>query len=235
MNSIIDHLFLQQIQAHQTSLSLGLSFLGGIISSISPCTLGLLPIIVGYVGGAKEESGKNIICQILFFVFGLSLALTGLGITSAVAGSALGSYSGPVYALVMAGLIMIMGLNLLEVIEIPTPVFIKEMPKNKNNSRILYPLVLGAAFAFATTPCSTPILAGIMAFASLKANMAQAAMMLFLFSLGQGLILILAAVFANFVKKLMHFRSFSVHLMKFSGIILILGSLFIYLKIFSIL
>lgn len=234
MNNIIDHLFLQQIQAHQGVLSLGLSFLGGVISSISPCTLGLLPIIVGYVGGSREESQKNISCQIIFFVLGLSLALTGLGITSAIAGSALGSYSGPVYALIMAGLIMIMGLNLLEVIEIPTPVFIKEMPKNKNNSMILYPLILGAAFAFATTPCSTPILAGIMAFASLKANLAQAALMLFLFSLGQGLILVLAAVFASFVKKLMHFRSVSVHLMKFSGVVLILGSLFIYLKVFGI-
>ena len=36
-------------------LLFGLSFLGGLVASISPCSLAMLPIIIGYVGGYSEE------------------------------------------------------------------------------------------------------------------------------------------------------------------------------------
>ena len=37
----------------QTSIYIlfGAAFLGGLISSISPCSLSMLPLIIGYVGG----------------------------------------------------------------------------------------------------------------------------------------------------------------------------------------
>ena len=53
MNELIN-IFTQNIQNGEFSfLVLIISFLGGIIASISPCTLGILPIIIGYVGGYR--------------------------------------------------------------------------------------------------------------------------------------------------------------------------------------
>ncbi|MFH0703012.1 MAG: cytochrome c biogenesis protein CcdA [bacterium] len=211
-----------------------LVFLGGVISSLSPCTLGLLPLIIGYIGGYSKTSNKKIIIQLLFFVIGLSLVLTMLGIVSALAGKAFGFWAKPVWSLIIASFIMIMGLNLLEIIEIPIPSIIKQMPQNKNNSLILYPILLGGIFAFATTPCSTPILAGIMAYASLKANIFLGGALLFFYALGQGIILVLAGLFTSLLKKIMVFKQISQNFVKISGIVLILVSIYIYLSVFGV-
>ena len=36
------------------------SFLAGILASLSPCSLGILPLIIGYVGGYSKESNKKL-------------------------------------------------------------------------------------------------------------------------------------------------------------------------------
>lgn len=235
MDNAILNIPTEQFTSYQPVLLMTLVFFGGVISSFSPCSLGLLPVIVGYVGGQKEtSSNKKIIIQLLFFVLGLSMVLTVLGVISAVAGVAFGFHASPVWALIISSFILVMGLSLLEIIELPVPVLIKQMPKNQNSGLILYPLLLGAAFALATTPCSTPILAGILAYASFKANILLGALLLFLFSFGQGIILICAGLFTSMFKKLVAFRSISGLFVKFSGVVLILTSIYIYLSIFKV-
>jgi len=209
-------------------------FAGGIISSVSPCTLGILPIVVGYIGGYSESTTKKTAVQLVFFILGISLVLTSLGVVAAFTGKTLGFHSNPYVGIVLASLIMVMGLTLLEIIEVPMPVLVKQMPQNKNNNLVLYPLMLGGAFALASTPCATPILAGIMAYASLKANVAQGAAMLFLYALGQSAIILVAGLFTSLFKKITVFRNVTGTINKFSGVILIFAALLIYTKIFGI-
>ena len=214
-----------------------LSFLGGVVTSISPCSIGLLPVIVGFIIGKKEENEVNhvrSVIQIFFFMLGLSLTLTVVGIFCALTGKIFGSQAGPYWGLIMAGLIMIFGLHMLDIIEIPMPVIVKTLPQNKNNNLIFYPMLIGAMFAFATTPCSTPILAGILAYASIKANIISAAILLFLFSVGQGMILVIAGLFTSLFKQLLKLNKISGALLKISGAILVITSLIIYAKIFEL-
>ena len=126
-----------------------------------------------------------------------------------------------------------MGLKLLGILDFELPVLVKEMPKNEHTNTYLYPIILGGIFALAGTPCSTPILAGIMAFSSLSASISHAIIMLFLFSLGQGLILILAGFMTSHLKNWKGFYNFSDMLLKISGGLLVLASIYIFYKIFA--
>lgn len=209
-------------------------FAGGIISSISPCTLGILPIVVGYIGGYSENTTKKTVLQLFFFILGLSIVLTLLGIIAAFTGKTLGFHTNPYLGLVLSSLILVMGLTLLELIEVPMPVLISQMPRSSNSNIILYPILLGGAFALASTPCATPILAGIMAYASFKANLTQGAILLFLYALGQSVIILFAGLFTSLFKKATVIRSYSHIVNKFSGVALILASAFLYLKIFEV-
>ena len=128
---------------------------------------------------------------------------------------------------------MIMGLKLVGFLDFEIPLLVKEMPKNNGTSTVLYPILLGGVFALAGTPCSTPILAAIMAFASLSASLTQAVIMLFLFSLGQGIILVLAGVLTSKLKTWKNFYKLSDALLKISGVLLILTSIYIFYKIFA--
>lgn len=210
----------------------GISFLGGLIASVSPCSLSMLPLIVGYVGGYSDEKPAKTFVQMMFFVLGASIVFSIIGIICALTGKIF--VGNPYFSLIVASIILIMGLNIVGVLEFQMPVLIKEIPQNNFNNDFLYPILLGAVFAIIGTPCSTPILASIMAFASMSANIVQAVIMLFLFSLGQGIILIFAGWLTSKIKTSGEkFYNFSEKIMKFSGILLILIAVFIYYKIFS--
>ncbi len=218
---------------HFSIIMLAVSFLGGLLASISPCSLAMLPIIIGYVGGYSKESPVKIFLQMLFFVFGSSLVFAAIGVLCAVTGKVFVSFAPTYFILILASLLMVMGLNVLGVLDFNMPVIIKQIPQSSGKNIVLYPILIGAVFALAGTPCSTPILAGIMAFASLSANIWSAVLMLFLFSLGQGLILIIAGVFTSSLKGFKSFSRVSEVLLKLSGVLLILSSGYIFYKIFS--
>ena len=73
----------------------------------------------------------------------------------------------------------------------------------------------------------------IMAFAAMGKNLAAAVLMLFLFAVGQGLILIIAGLFTSGVKNLKNFAGMSAVLLKVSGVLLILVALYLYYKTFA--
>ena len=214
-------------------LLFALSFFGGLIASLSPCSLAMLPIIIGYIGGYSDAKPLKTFIQMLFFVFGTAIVFSIIGIICAITGKVFISFAGGYFGIFLAGIIMVMGLKLIGVLDFELPVMIKEMPKNDGTNTFLYPIILGGIFALAGTPCSTPILAGIMAFASLSASITQSLLMLFLFSLGQGLILILAGFLTSHLKNWKGFYKFSDWLLKISGGLLIIASVYIFYKIFS--
>lgn len=224
---------LTQLFSTQSSVYIlfGASFLGGLIASISPCSLSMLPLIIGYIGGFSDEKPLKTLLQMIFFVIGTGIVFSIIGLICALTGKIF--VGNPYFALVIASIIMIMGLKIIGVIEFELPAVIKEIPKNKFNNDFLYPLLLGAVFALIGTPCSTPILASIMAFASISAKISSAVIMLFLFSIGQGLILIIAGFLTSKIKSNENFYKISEKILQISGFLLILVSIYIFYKIFG--
>ncbi len=246
MEELINRLTTGMQTGEFSLLFLAISFLGGVIASLSPCSLGVLPIIVAYIGGygakddevgcgGKKELSANLknLTQLLSFVLGLSVVLTIIGIACALTGRVFMSIGGPYWILIIASLLLVMGLNLVGALDLTLPVIVKKMPKSEGQSLFLYPFIVGALFALAATPCSTPILAGIMSFATLSANLIYAAAMLFMFALGQGLIIVLIGLSTSFLKNMKRFSSAGEILLKISGVLLILSSIFLYIKVFS--
>ncbi len=209
------------------------SFLGGILASLSPCSIGMLPLIVGYVGGYGDSDKFKTFLQLSSFTLGLAVVLSIIGVICAVTGSVFVSIGGSYWIIFLASFILVMGLSLLGLIELNISPIVKKIPKGKSTSLFVYPFLVGALFAFAASPCSTPILAGIMSFATLSKNIILAMLMLLLFSIGQGVVVILAGVFTSFLKGLKNFSNISEVLMKISGLLLILASFLIYIKVFS--
>ena len=214
-------------------IMLAVSFLGGVLASVSPCSLAMLPLIVGYIGGYSKENTFKTFVQLCFFILGTAIIFTIIGITCAITGSVFASKMGGYFTIIIASLIMILGLKLLDILDFEIPTIIKAMPTNKNNSVFLYPVLLGMTFAIAGTPCSTPILAGIMAFAAMGKSIGLAILMLFLFSIGQGVILIVAGLFTSALKNLKSAAKFTSALLKMSGVLLIAVSALLYWRVFA--
>lgn len=207
------------------------SFLGGVLTSVAPCSLALLPIIVGYIGGYSKDSTGKVAIQATFFVLGMAVIFSVIGIICALTGKVLGSFSTEYFTLIIASILLVMGLKLTNILDFEFPIIVKQIPQGDSHS-LVYAFILGMLIALAGSPCSTPILASIMAFASYTENISSAVIMLFLFALGQGLILFLAAIFTSSLKKIKQFANISDILMKLSGLLLILASIYLFYKIF---
>jgi len=220
-----------QNQENINFIMLFASFLGGVIASLSPCSLAILPIVVGYIGGYSKNSPAKVGGQSIFFILGMSVIFTIIGIICALTGKVLGSFTGGYFTVFIASLLLIMGLKLTEILDFEFPVIIKQLPTG-NTTSFLYPFILGSVFALAGSPCSTPILASIMAFASYSENLTSAILMLFLFSIGQGVIILIAAIFTSGLKRMKQFANISEILLKFCGLLLILVSLYLFYKVF---
>ena len=225
--------FQANVQGEFSLLILALCFLGGVVASLSPCGIGMLPIVVSYIGSSSEKRTSKNLLQIVFFILGMSICLTAIGLVCALTGQIFDATNRVYFVLILTSLILIFGLNLLGLLDINFPVLVKKFPQSNKHNFITYPLLLGMVFALAASPCSTPILAGIMVAVFMCVNLLYAALMLFLFSLGQGMIILVAGLFTSVLKKLSSAAKYTDILTKVSGIILILFAIFLYYKVFS--
>jgi cytochrome c-type biogenesis protein len=210
-----------------------ISLFGGISSSLSPCTIALLPLILAYVCGTKNCSFKDLSLKLLSFSFGLSAFLSILGLFCAFAGKVFSGFDLPIFIIIFGSVMMILGLQLSGIVDIQIPTVIKEIPQIKTNSNFLYPFFIGILFALLSSPCSSPILLGIMAIATKSSDYFTSFMMLFSFAFGQCIIIILAGLFASFLKNLQKIQKYTDFLVKLSGWIFIIFAICVWVNIYS--
>lgn len=200
----LETLFQQSLSTHSISI-VGIAFLGGVVSSFLPCTLGMLPVMVGYVGGYAGNSKKEVLFQVLLFIIGIAAVMTALGVAASLLGMTFGSFIGPIWYYAIGTLAIVIGLQLLGVFHIPLPQFVSKLPDSKQG-KILTPLLLGLAFGIAASPCGTPFLFGILGFIANEHNLFLGAASLFAYSLGQGLLLLIVGLSTGLLKYMSLFR-----------------------------
>ena len=87
-------------------LLFALSFLGGLIASISPCSLAMLPIIIGYVGGYSDNKPFKTFLQLVFFILGTAIVFSVIGIFCAITGKVFVSAGGSYFSIIIASIVM---------------------------------------------------------------------------------------------------------------------------------
>ena len=68
-----------------------LALLAGILTSITPCALSSIPLIVGYVGGTGQNDTKKAFRISLVFALGSAVTFTTLGVFASMAGKLIGT------------------------------------------------------------------------------------------------------------------------------------------------
>lgn len=203
-----------------------LAFLGGVVSSLLPCTVGMLPVLVGYVGGYSQGSKLQVLRQVMLFVLGVSLTLTAFGVLASILGVTFGSFVGSGWYYFVGVVAILMGVHLLGWFTLPLPQFVTTLP-DTDAGKWFTPLVLGLAFGAATSPCGTPFLTAILGFISYQKNLLLGGVSLFAYGLGQCVILIVVGLFTGLIKKMAVIRQVGSVLNTLSGAVFILAGILI--------
>jgi cytochrome c-type biogenesis protein len=222
---------------HLSPLSILVMLGAGLLTSLTPCMLSMLPITLGYMGGygaAETDSSQTgeatttprlgvTVQQSLLFAAGLATMLTLLGMAAALLGKVYGQV-GQGLPLVVSAIAILMGLNLLEVIPLPLPGLNLDLPQGWPRGLRAYGL--GVTFGLIASPCSTPVLATLLAWIARAGNVSLGAVLLLCYALGYVFPLVLAGIFAGSLKRLLALRQWSGWINPVSGVLLIGFGLF---------
>ena len=203
METLLNHLS-QSITENPLLAYLGV-FLGGILSSSSPCVLATIPLVIGYVGGYSEGNRRRAVLYSLTFILGLSLTFTVLGAIASIVGGLFGVISRTWY-FVVGGIATIIGLHLVGLFEWNLPVPVHLQPKKKG---ILGAFLLGLFFGIISSPCATPVLALILTFVATKGEVVYGTSLLFIYALGHCALIFLAGIATGFVENFIKSKGIS--------------------------
>ena len=106
-------------------LALGLAFLGGIATSFTPCVYPIIPITVTFIGARGATRRGHAFVLSLLYALGIAVTYTFLGMFAALSGKLFGSMTqSPYVYLAVGNIILLFGLNMLDVFALPLPQFL---------------------------------------------------------------------------------------------------------------
>jgi cytochrome c-type biogenesis protein len=198
--------------ATTTHLSVGIAFLAGLVSFVSPCVLPLVPAYLSFLTGSSIEELRtgaapaarlHVIAHALLFVAGFTVVFVALGATASTLGVALRSYQSLIQG-IGGTIVVILGLHMMGLLQIPFLMRDTRMHLRTEGGSYWMSAVVGIAFAAGWTPCIGPILSGIYALATQSQTVGQGAWLLFVYSLGLALPFLATAVAIDVVLPLLN-------------------------------
>ena len=196
MNWVLDGL--NNALAQGSFLAFFLAFLGGIFVSFEPCIYTMLPITVTFI--ASQSSGKKLkgFTLSLVYVLGLALIYTLLGAIAALSGKVFGLVSASAWPNTLMGIVCILlSLSMFDIYEIRMPGFINNLASKKIGSGYVTVFFLGLISGLVVGPCTGAVLGALLFYVGKSGNIAFGTGLLFVFSLGMGVLLIIAGTFAG--------------------------------------
>ena len=196
-------------------LTIFLVFSAGLLTSLGPCSLSLLPVTIAYIGGTEKNKFK-----LISFSGGVVFSLVALGAVSGFLGKIYGQISA-YYTSIVALIAIIMGLNLLGILKFQYPNGPDLKKIEDKIPSLIAPFAIGTTFGLASSPCITPVLATLLAWVSQAKNPIISIVFLFFFGIGQVTPLIIAGATAENLKKFLKLGKFSQIIPTLSGIFLV--------------
>lgn len=211
-----------------------LVFMGGIVTSIGPCNVAMIPLVIGFVGGSGHTSpgsgqgfgrGRSFALSLTFAV-GLAVTFMLLGVVASLVGGLLGGSSRVWYYLVAAVCVLI-GLSMLGVFHLPEVPGAARLRERVRLRGLPGALALGLVSGLVASQCATPVLAAILTFVmSQEGTLVYGAALLFVYALGRGVPIVLAGTFAGALKQMQSFGRWSPVIERASGVVIIAVGLY---------
>lgn len=201
-----------------TNITLGLAFLAGLASFLSPCVFSLVPAYVGYLGGRAaggETTASNRFVTFthgLAFVLGFSVIFVTLGVASAAFGRLLFDLR---FILAKVGgiVVIIFGLHMTGIFRIPFLEYdtrVQQLPDRKLG--YLSSALMGVFFSAGWAPCVGPVLGAILTLSLNGGSVSTGVSLLSAYSAGLAIPFLIAALGVGWVSltlrkygKVMHY------------------------------
>lgn len=212
-----------------SNLSLGLAFLAGLASFLSPCVFALVPAYVGYLSGQSVASSRQdefnrwvTLSHGVAFVLGFSVVFIFLGLGASALGSLLFDLR-PWLTRIGGFVVVIFGLHMTGIIRIPFLQYdIRRQTAPDRKLGYLSSALMGVFFSAGWSPCVGPILGTILTISLSGGSIAQGGVLLTSYSAGLAIPFLIAATQIGLVTKVLRRYGKMMHYVEIAmGVVLI--------------
>lgn len=175
-----------------------ISFFGfGLLLSLTPCVLPMIPILSSLIiGNRKTITSFSAFALSLTYVLGMSITYAVIGVISALAGHSVQSMmQKPIFIGMLSGLFLLLALSLFGLYDIRIPSRftrkIEDLSHQQKSSSYLGAIIMGILGSLIVSPCVTPPLIGALAYIANTGHILFGGLALFTLGIGMGIPLIL--------------------------------------------
>lgn len=215
---------LSELIRENTYLAPLIAFFAGALTSMTPCSLSSIPLVIGYVGNAAENTKKALSYSIVF-ALGSATVFTAMGTAAALAGTLIGQGSSWWY-IVLGMLMVLMALQTWEIYDFIPSTHLIAKNKKRGYLGALLSGMLGGLFS---SPCATPALVALLLVAASSDNIAYSILLLLSYSIGHGVLTVLAGTGTGFIRRMRKSKASSIAKFILGLLILALGLYMFYL------
>jgi len=208
-------------------IGLAIIFLGGFLTSLTPCVLPLIPITLLIIGVRAEHPLRRNLLLSCSLVLGLALTYSFLGVLAVALGKSLGFvFQQKWFVIVLAFFFFSLSLSMFGLYEIHLPRQLRHRLHHIKGHGILGAFASGMAAGLLAAPCAGPVIGSLLIYVATTQNYLKGFVLLFLYALGMGLLfVVLGTSYGTFKDR---FKGFSASLWvkRMLGVLLLSVSLF---------
>jgi thiol:disulfide interchange protein DsbD len=209
---------------HNPPLAVGLLFVAGLATSLTPCIYPMIPITVGVIGGTAGErrSRARTVALTLTYVAGLALVYATLGAIAGATGTLFGTVGANPWARFATGnLLLLFGLALLDVFPVQAPQRALAWATRLEGGSVPGVFLLGATSGLVVAPCGAPAFAAVLTWVAGTGSALAGFLYLFVFSLGMTAVLAAVGIFSGTLAALPRSGAWMVWIKKTGGVVLL--------------
>ncbi len=223
--------FLGQMDVYLQSsllLSFTAAFLGGLISSLTPCVYPMVPITVGVITNANlGSSRKKALLLSFFYVLGMAVVYAGMGMFASLTGRFFGTINTSPYTFLLVGnIVLILGLFMLDCFQVPS----FALQYSRKIEGIPGVFIFGMASGLVAGPCNAPVLGVLLTYVASTRDIFLGGMLLFVFAFGMGTVLMLVGTFSGVLASLPKPGGWMVAVKKTLGVVMLLLAEYFFIK-----
>ncbi len=206
--------------------ALPLLFVGGLITSLTPCIYPMIPITAALVGGDSVGTTRGRwrpVLLTLSYVIGLALVYAALGLFAGLSGTIFGSVSSnPWLYFLQANVLLLAGLAMFDVFTVRLPRGTLEWASRiGGNGHYGGAFAMGAVSGLVAAPCGAPVMAAVLTWVSRTKSASLGFLYLFVFSLGMCALLVVVGIFSGSASRLPRAGAWMIGLKKAFGIVML--------------
>jgi thiol:disulfide interchange protein DsbD len=181
----------------------------------------LVPITVSYFGGRGSDKAGLLALHSLFYLLGLALTNSTLGVVAALTGGLLGAVlQHPAVLIAIAAILVGLALSFFGLWELKLPAFVTQAA-SRSYGGYGGSLFMGLTLGVVAAPCIGPFLIGLLTYVASTGNPYLGFVLFFTLSLGLGIPLAILAFFSGRLERLPRSGEWMIWVRKLLGWVLV--------------